>query len=73
MQQKKYVKEINEGLDARLNSYVNVLFLIATANCVVHLCFYCAMEKIALVFFKRSFMRNDVPVNINSYINQNKT
>lgn len=33
-------KEINEGLDGRLNSYVNVVFLNATANSVVHFCFY---------------------------------
>lgn len=65
-------KEINEGLDAGLNSYVNVVFLIATANSVVHFCFYYA-KKIALEFFKCSFMRNNVLVNINSDINQNKT
>lgn len=66
-------KEINEGLDARLNSSVNVVFLLATANSVVHLCFYYAKKKLLWNFFKRSFMRNNVLVNINSYINQNKT
>lgn len=39
-------KKINEGLDARLNSYGNVVFLIATANSVVHLCFYYAKTKL---------------------------
>lgn len=38
-------KEINEGLDGRLNSSVNVFFLIATANSVVHLCFFIMQKK----------------------------